>query len=86
MSTRGIIFRTVNQCVDVAVAEERSGFYGLNLMHWDRRCQDGLKYSSDVKQQPNIKALGQYCLLFAKPGEIFNLPWCWENREVKLLL
>ena len=88
MSARGIIFRTSNQYADVAVACRLAlsilwiEFLLGNkyLMHWDRRCQDRLKYSSDVKQQPNVKALGQNCLLFAKPGEIFNLSWCWEVK------
>ena len=63
INTRGIIFRTINQCADVVVAcREALSILWIEfllgnkyLMHRDRRCQDGLKYSSDVTEQPNVK-------------------------------
>ena len=63
MSTSCIIFRTSNQYADVAVACREALWIlwieflleNKYLMHRDRRCQDGLKYSSDVTEQPNVK-------------------------------
>ena len=86
MPTSCFISGTSNQYADVAVACSEALWIlwieflleNKYLMHRDRRCQDGLKYSSDVTKQPNVKTrrmpLGKTICYLPPPGDqIFNV-------------